>query len=90
MGYKQLIGFCVESGFTFFGLVEQDYRLSDDVLDELGLDSFELDNFEIDTFELATFDISSFDFNSFEVDSFMPRLLRRGVIEINKVGYNLY
>lgn len=89
-GYKQLIGFCVESGFTFFGLVEQDYRLSDDVLDELGLDSFELDNFEINTFELDTFAADSFDIDSFEVDSFMPRLLRRGVIEINKVGYNLY
>ncbi len=39
-GYKQAMSFCVNSGFTMFGLVEKSYELPVDVLEEIGLDVF--------------------------------------------------
>ena len=32
VGYKAIISFCVDSGFTMFGLVDQDYRLPEEVI----------------------------------------------------------
>ena len=38
IGEKTILSFCVETGFTFFGLVEQSYELPQDVIEKLGLD----------------------------------------------------
>lgn len=77
VSYNAVLSFCVDTGFTMFGLVEQDYALPQDVLEELGIDTFEFDTFEPDTFE----------FDTFEPDTFDVIFLRRGVIGVTKVGY---
>lgn len=93
IGYKQAMSFCVESGFTMFGLVEQNYELPIEVLKEIGLDVFEYEKFEIDIFNPDFFEPDTFEFERFEPDTFKTddgvdfSFLRRGVIGFNKIGY---
>lgn len=88
-GYKAALSFCVDSGFTMFGLVEQNYELPKELLNEIGVDVFDYETFEFDTFEADTFNIETFDFDSFAPDTLGITFLRRGVIGVNKVGYML-
>ena len=88
-GYKTALSFCVDSGFTMFGLVEQNYELPKELLREIGVDVFDYETFEFDTFEPDTFEMYSFDFDSFAPDTLGITFLRRGVIGVNKVGYML-
>ena len=39
IGKKKLISFCVDTGFTCFGLVEQNYELPEEVMNELGVET---------------------------------------------------
>lgn len=88
-GYKAALSFCVDSGFTMFGLVEQNYELPKELLREIGIDVFDYETFEFDTFEPDTFAVDSFDFESFVPDSLGITFLRRGVIGVNRIGYML-
>lgn len=86
-GYKATLSFCIDSGFTMFGLVEQNYELPKELLKEIGIDFFEYETFEHDTLSPDTFKIDTFDFDSFIPDSLGITFLRRGVIGVNKIGY---
>ena len=80
-----VMALAVEKGWTFFGIVAQDYTLPDSVLKEIGLDLFEIDWFEPDVFKPDVFE-----FDEFEIDEFKPDFitaLRRGVIGVHRVGY---
>ena len=88
-GYKAALSFCVDSGFTMFGLVEQNYELPKELLKEIGVDVFDYETFEFDTFEQDTFKIDSLDYDSFAPDTLGIAFLRRGVIGVNKIGYML-
>lgn len=82
-GVNQVIlGICVESGWTFFGSVKQDYMVSEDVLRHAGYDLFSTHSFPKQSFSTGSFSIRSFRVNSL---SFSP--VRRGVISCNVVGY---
>ena len=87
VGYNAFLSFCVDTGFTMFGLVDQNYELSDEVLKEIGIEVFEYMRF---TFEDFTFD--EFNPKLFSIEEFMPEefsisVLRRGVIGVSQVGY---
>lgn len=86
-GYKAAISFCVETGVTMFGLVDQDYKLPDDIIEEIGLETFDFDSFEAETFEVESFEPASFEFDKIEPDTLGIKMLRRGVIGVSKVGY---
>lgn len=86
-GRKVVISFCVDSGFTMFGLVEQDYTLPDEVLKEIGIKTFDYETFEPDSFEPETFAYDTFEVDTFTPDTLGITCLRRGVIGIDKVGY---
>lgn len=86
-GYKAAISFCVETGVTMFGLVDQDYKLPDDIIEEIGLETFDFDSFEAETFEVESFEPASFEFDKIEPDTLGIKMLRRGVISVSKVGY---
>lgn len=77
-----LLGYCVESGWSFFGLVQQDYTIPDYILKQAGYEIFEVETFEVETFEVETFEVETFEVNTI---GFTP--LRRGLLGINKVGY---
>lgn len=86
-GYKTAISFSVDSGFTFFGLVKQDYELPQSVLEELGLEVFEYEKVEHDSFQPESFEIESFQHETLEVETLGITYLRRGVIGVSQIGY---
>lgn len=96
-GYKTTISFCVDTGFTLFGLVEQNYELPEDVLKYVGMDVLEYDSLYYDTIEFDSIEFDSIEydelqlegigFDGIEDDVSNIKLLRRGVISVNKIGY---
>lgn len=80
-----VMSFCVNSGFTFLGLVEQDYVLPEEVLKELGVDLLSYEEYFPQESEVDEFQIDSFTIDEGEPD--MIHIMRRGVIGVRRVGY---
>lgn len=78
---------CVESGWTMFGLVDQDYELPDEVINELGFDLYEVDEFNVDEYGFDEFTLDEYDIDYY--DGEFISVLRRGVIGVHRVGYVL-
>lgn len=87
VGYSAVISFCVETGFTMFGLVDQDYMLPEDVMRQIGLPVFDYDKFEYPAFSHPKFKVPNFEHSKFEADSIDILFLRRGVIGVRQIGY---
>ncbi|CAG9606537.1 hypothetical protein [Pseudoneobacillus rhizosphaerae] len=85
--YKAYISFCIDSGFTMFGIVGQDYQLPKDLLDEIGLSTFDYEKMQLETFEIAAFEVDIFEFEHFSYETLGITFLRRGVIGVNQIGY---
>ena len=91
-GYNAVLSFCVDTGFTMFGLVEQDYKLPEDVLEQIGIEVFRYEKFEYEHFEYEKFEYPKFEYKKFVPEQFdYSKLnmvfLRRGVIGVHKIGY---
>lgn len=86
-GYKAVLSFCVDSGFTLFGLVDQNYKLPEDVMEEIGIEIFNYDKIDIPRFEPDRFEVQRFENDAFMPDEIGITCLRRGVIGVNEVGY---
>lgn len=82
---KAVISFCVESGWTLFGLVKQDYCLPDEIIKQLGFDIYEVDEFDIDEYEADEFSFDEFELDEYNGD--FIKVLRRGVIGVHQIGY---
>jgi hypothetical protein len=76
-----IVGLCAESGWTFFGIVQQDYSFPEEVLRNAGYDLFSTHSFSNQSFSTGGFSVQSFQTNSL---SFSP--IRRGLIACNVVG----
>ena len=85
--YNPVLSFCVDSGFTLFGLVDQDYELPEEVLKEIGIEVFEYEKFEYEPFEFEKFEYERFGYEQFEYEKLHTIFLRRGIIGVNCVGY---
>lgn len=79
---NKVLGICVESGWTFWGLVDQSYEVPEYVLREAGFDLFAPQYFKPEVFTVTKFNIQSF-----QADRIGFTFLRRGVIAFNRVGY---
>jgi hypothetical protein len=79
---NKVLGICVESGWTFWGLVDQSYVVPEDVLNEAGFDLFARQIFMPEQFNIARFNSPSFHENHLGFT-----VVRRGVISFNTVGY---
>lgn len=93
---KKLISFCADTGFTCFGLVDQNYELPEEILDELGIELIPIKRVPISRTEIKRSSISQadirkvpFNADNYEYETVNVRVLRRGVIGINKIGYTL-
>lgn len=94
---NKAMAFYVDSGFTLFGLVDQDYEIPANILKEIGVEVFEYEKFEYDDFKMDEFTFEKFEYEQFEYEqfrfsgdnnsefTFTP--LRRGVIGFGKIGY---
>jgi hypothetical protein len=86
-GYKAFISFCCDTGFTFFGLVDQNYTIPEKILKEIGIKVFDYEKVNIQSFHFKKFEIQKFDFKTIELNTINISFLRRGVIGINRIGY---
>ena len=86
IGKNKLISFCIDTGFTCFGLVEQNYELPDEVLKEMGIDTVSVGKAKVKTSAMPrtqpTTNIGRASYETIDIT-----VLRRGVIGINKIGY---
>lgn len=85
--YSCVLSFCVESGSTFFGLVDQNYELPNDILKKIGTEVFEYERFEPDRFTYSSFQPKRFEYDRFEPVKINITFLRRGVIGVGMIGY---
>ncbi len=84
---KTVISFCTETGITLFGIVKQDYKLPDDIIEEMGLEKFEYEKVQLESLEPETFSYESFEPETFEIDNIGITFLKRGVIGVSRIGY---
>lgn len=87
IGYSAVISFCVETGFTMFGLVEQDYELPNEVMEFVGFDVFQYEEFSCERFLPEEFSFEEFKTEDFELEGISVGFMRRGVIEVQRIGY---
>ena len=87
IGSTVFVGLCVKRGMTFFGLVDQDYTLPDDVLNSLGLEIFEYESFEFEEPGFEVFAPEALRLEKRSCKRFDVSYPRRGLIAFNKVGY---
>ena len=87
IGKKKLISFCADTGFTCFGLVEQNYELPEDLLNDLGIETISIPRIQIETVEIQRVSINIVEIERIEYETVNFTVLRRGVIGVNKVGY---
>ena len=87
IGKKKLISFCVDTGFTCFGLVEQNYELPDEVLHELGVETIPIPRTQIERIDIPKTQISTASIDKSDYETIDIIVLRRGVIGVNKIGY---
>lgn len=88
IGKKKLISFCVDTGFTCFGLVEQNYELPDEVLKELGIDTVKIGRAKVGTMQIKRTDAAT-NVGRISYETVNMTILRRGVIGVDKIGYVL-
>ncbi len=86
IGKKKLISFCVDTGFTCFGLVEQNYELPEAILHQMGVHYIPIPRTEIQRTNVSktstAVQISTSNYETIDIT-----ILRRGIIGINRIGY---
>lgn len=91
IGKKGLISFCVDSGFSCFGLVDQDYQLPEQILCEMGIQYTPITRTEVMSAKINRTGIkrtpinTTIPVNPYETVKFT--VLKRGILSVNKVGY---
>ena len=88
IGKRKLISFCIDSGFTCFGLVDQNYELPEEVLLGLGVDLIPISKAEISRIPIKNVTVSA-KINRTNYETIDIKFLRRGVIGVNKIGYTI-
>lgn len=87
MGCNTALSFCIDTGFTMFGIVDQSYELPDEVIESIGAEVFRYEEFQFEEFKPEEFSFEEFEFEQFKFETFGIEPLRRGVIGVGKIGY---
>lgn len=87
IGEKCMIAFCVDTGFTCFGLVKQDYQLSEDMLSEMGISIADIPRAEIKQAAVKTAQVKQAELKRKKYETVQLTMVRRGVIGVNTIGY---
>ena len=89
IGKKKLISFSVDTGFTCFGLVEQNYEIPEEVLKEMGVETIPIPRTEVERVEVPKTQIGGAGVETADYETVDITVLRRGIIGVNKIGYVL-
>lgn len=84
-----LLSYCVDSGFTCFGLVNQDYELPDSILEDMGISLTTVDRVSVDRINVDRVVPKTVKVDRIEYETVDYRIVRRGIIGINRIGYIL-
>ena len=88
IGKNKFISFCISTGFTCFGLVEQNYELPEAVLKVMGVETVPVNRAEVGTAAIdRTQPTANIERSTYETIDIT--VLRRGIIGVNKIGYIL-
>lgn len=87
IGEKILLSFCVDSGFTCFGLVEQDYTLPVETLERMGLRLIDIPQKNIPRKNFGKKNIPTKKIQHKKYETIDIVMVKRGIIGINKIGY---
>ena len=87
VGCNAILSFCVDTGFTMFGLVDQNYELPDEVLEEIGIELFQYEQLNYNQFQYNEFSFKEFTYLQSQPDTLSIGILRRGVIGVAQIGY---
>lgn len=86
IGKNKLISICIDTGFTCFGLVEQNYELPEEYIKELGIDIAVVNRAIVNTNKINYVEVNRVD-SSINKPIILYKSLKRGLIGVNKVGY---
>lgn len=86
-GEKFLIGLAIENGYTYFGLVDQNYTLSKAQLKDMGISTLELTEPKFDQLKTDKLNLSQLQTDKLKFGATEIKYLRRGLIGVNKIGY---
>ncbi len=87
LGEKVFLGFCADTGFTCFGLVEQNYEVPSEVLEYLGIREKMIRIKAVPQHTVRRKEISKKQIRRKTYRTIDVMVLRRGVVGINKIGY---
>ena len=88
IGKNKLISFCVDTGFTCFGLVDQNYQIPEDVLRDMGIDITPVLRTDVERVDVSRTEIPRIALGQrAQLETIDMHVLRRGIIGVNKVGY---
>ncbi len=82
-----IMALCANTGITLFGIVDQDYSLSREMIENLGLKVVDLKVNELNRNELNYIQPKTNELNKNELHTIEFFTLRRGVIGIRRIGY---
>lgn len=77
----------MDTGFTCFGLVEQNYELPEDVLKEMGIETIPIQRTQVEMTDVPRTQVMGTDVETSEYETIDITVLRRGVIGVNRIGY---
>ena len=83
---KRFISFCADTGFTCFGLVDQDYTLPESVLSDMGIDLVPISRTDVSRTKLSTTQLQG-GINRTNYETVDVKIVKRGVIGLNKIGF---
>ena len=86
IGKRKLISFCIDTGFTCFGLVDQNYELPEAVLQEMGVSYIPVPRTEVSRTEVERVSTEA-QVNRSAYETIDITVLKRGIIGVNKIGY---
>lgn len=87
IGEKVFMAFCLDTGYTLFGLVDQNYELSEEMIREIGIDLIDLDYINDLTFDLPFYDLPFHELPYIDEGYIDFKVYKRGVIGFAKIGY---
>lgn len=81
------MGLAVSHGYSFWGLVDQDYHMPKELAERLGYEYYEYESFDYAAFPYEQFPYEEFKYAEFDYAKLEFSYPERGVIGIRKVGY---
>lgn len=84
---RVMLSFCVHSGFTCFGLVEQDYTLPDEILGRMGLKLKDLPQKTVKHKRIGEKQVRRKTVKEKHYETIDLLIVERGIVGVNKIAY---